>query len=66
GIKGNSRNRRGRIVLGDVITEVAGIKVNNFDQYLAVLEQLKAGDTVEVVTQRDGEELEFSIELSAP
>jgi S1-C subfamily serine protease len=66
GIKGISRNRRGAIVLGDVITQVSGVRVNNFDEYLAVLEQHKAGDTIEVVTQRDGEELEYSIELSAP
>jgi len=63
GISGMSRDRRGRMVLGDIILSLGGKKVTNNDELLTVLEQHKDGDEVEIVVERDGRQYRTSVQL---
>ena len=64
GMVGARRGSRGEIILGDVITEIDGEQVANNDEFLSAMEQHRVGDTIDIVTTRDGEEKRFSVELS--
>lgn len=66
GMRGLTRNQRGRIQLGDVIIEIDGQPVRDEDDYADVLEQHLAGDTVKVKTVRDDRVLEYDIRLLSP
>lgn len=66
GMRGLTRDQRGRIQLGDVIIEIAGQTIRNEDDYADVLEQHSAGDKVEVKTVRDNQIREYEIQLLAP
>ena len=55
---------RGRNHLGDVITEIDGERVANNDEFLSAMEKHRVGDTIDIVTTREGEERRFSVELS--
>ena len=66
GMRGLSRDRLGRIVLGDVIVEVEGEVVRNEDDLASMLERYRGGDTVTVTTQRDSRRVNYEIELLAP
>ena len=54
----------GEIILGDVITEIDGERVANNDEFLSAMEKHRVGDTIDIVTTREGEEKRFSVELS--
>ena len=54
GLRGAWRNRRGDVMLGDVITAIDGRDVRSEDDYFSIMESHKAGDTV-AVTARFGE-----------
>ena len=64
GMVGARRGSRGEIILGDVITEIDGERVANNDEFLSAMEKHRVGDTIEIVTTREGEEKRFSVELS--
>lgn len=64
GITGMQQNWRGDIVLGDVITEIDGVQIRTQDDLLNTLEQHMPGDTVRVITDRDGERMEFNVTLA--
>lgn len=66
GMRGLTRDQRGRVQLGDVIVEIDGQLIRNEDDYADVLEQHSAGDTVEVKTVRDNQIREYEIQLLAP
>jgi len=66
GMRGLTREERGRIRLGDVIVEIAGEVVRNEEDYADVIEQYEPGDVVLVKTLRDNRLLEYEIELQAP
>ena len=66
GMRGLSRDRLGRIVLGDVIVEVDGEPVQNEDDLASMLEQYRGGDTVVLTSLRDNSRVEYEIELLAP
>ena len=66
GMRGLTRDLRGRIQLGDVIIEIDGQTVRNEDDFADVLEQRSAGDTVKVKTLRDGLIKEYEVELLSP
>ncbi|MES2605360.1 MAG: trypsin-like peptidase domain-containing protein [Pseudomonadota bacterium] len=66
GMVGAQQNWRGEIILGDIITEVDGIKVDSQDDLLNMLEQHLPGDTVKVVAEREGKRMEFPIVLASP
>jgi S1-C subfamily serine protease len=56
GLQPTRRNRRGEIVLGDVITKIDDEPIESVDDYLNVLEHHAAGDQVSVAYLRDGAE----------
>ncbi len=64
GITGMKRDQRGRYYIGDIILEVAGKKVNNFDDIYHALEKFRIGDEIEVLYLRDGKENKTKIKLS--
>jgi len=64
GMVGARRGSRGEIILGDVITEIDGERVANNDEFLSAMEKHRVGDTINIVTTREGEEKRFSVELS--
>jgi len=64
GIIGMSRDRRGNIVIGDLIVSVNGQPVTNSDDLLNLLEQHKVGDTVSVVIEREGRQYKTDITLN--
>ncbi len=66
GISGMSRDRRGRVVLGDVIVSIDGKKTTNNDVLLTMFEQHKDGDQVELVIERDGQRYKTTVELVVP
>jgi S1-C subfamily serine protease len=66
GMQGIQQNRRGELVLGDVIVEIDGNPIGGQDDLLTALEQHQPGDTVKVVTMRAGERKEFSVVLAEP
>lgn len=57
---------RGRWLLGDIIIEIDGVKIENNDDLLNALEQHAPGDTVKILTLRNNEVLEFDVVLSDP
>jgi len=66
GMRGLSRDRLGRIVLGDVIVAIEGKAIANEDDLASMLEGYRGGDTVNVTTLRDNRRTEYEIELLAP
>ena len=64
GMVGARRGSRGEIILGDVITEIEGERVANNDEFLSAMEKHRVGDTIDIVTTREGVEKRFSVELS--
>ena len=66
GMRGLTRDLRGRIQLGDVIIEIDGQTVRNEDDFADVLKQRSAGDTVKVKTLRDSLIKEYEVELLSP
>ena len=64
GMVGARRGSRGEIILGDVITEIDGERVANNDEFLSAMEKHRVGDTIDIVTTREGEEKRFSVVLS--
>ncbi|MEK9624619.1 MAG: S1C family serine protease, partial [Halieaceae bacterium] len=55
---------RGEIILGDVITEIEGEGVANNDEFLSAMEKHRVGDTIDIVTTREGVEKRYNVELS--
>lgn len=64
GMVGARRGSRNEIILGDVITEIDGERVGNNDEFLSAMEKHRVGDTIDIVTIREGEQKRFSVELS--
>ena len=65
GIIGMSRDRRGNIVIGDLIISINGEKVSNSDDLLNVLEQHRSGDSVILGITRNNQEYIVEVKLSA-
>lgn len=59
-----TRQYRGDIVLGDIITAIAGKKVRTYNEIGDVLETFKVGDEVVVTVNRDGEIVEVVVRLA--
>lgn len=64
GMVGARRGSRGEIILGDVIVEIEGERVANNDEFLTAMEKHRVGDTIDIVTTREGVEKRFRVELS--
>jgi S1-C subfamily serine protease len=54
GLIGLSRDRYGRLLLGDVITGLDGAKIGSYDDLYTALETHKIGDTVTLTVTRNG------------
>jgi S1-C subfamily serine protease len=63
GLDGAFRNNRGDIVLGDVITAIDGQPVRSNDDYLAILEKRKVGDTITLSVRRGERNREVRLKL---
>jgi S1-C subfamily serine protease len=56
---------RGEIILGDIITSVAGKKIRSFDDLLTELERFKVGEKVPFTIDRNGQPLEIILRLAS-
>jgi len=63
GLQGIYRDRRGDIIIGDIIVAIDGVKVRNLDDYYNILEKYKAGDEVTLTIKRGRGLFETEIEL---
>lgn len=66
GLRGTRRDAFGRVILGDVIVELAGRPVRGADDLLLALDRHRPGQQVEVVVLREGEERTLLVELGDP
>lgn len=55
GIRGTSRDDRGRLVLGDIITSLDGKEVRTQRDLFEALDERRPGDKVRVGVTRDGQ-----------
>ena len=65
GMKPTRRDRYGRVLLGDLIIEIDGIKVKDSNDLHQVLEKRKIGDTVQLKVQRPDSVETLSVKLMA-
>jgi S1-C subfamily serine protease len=65
GLRGTRRDENGDIILGDVITGIAGKTVRSYDDLASALEKMKPGETARVKVLRDGRTLEVDVPLTA-
>lgn len=63
GLKGTTRDRYGRIILGDVILSIDGERIRNYDDMYNAFDDKKAGESIELVYLRNGEERTESIDV---
>ncbi|MDX1503059.1 MAG: trypsin-like peptidase domain-containing protein [Thermoanaerobaculia bacterium] len=66
GIVGTRRDRRGAVVLGDVIVDVGGREVRTPEDLVLALERREPGDLVEVTLLREGRRRVVQVELGPP
>jgi S1-C subfamily serine protease len=65
GIRPTMRDRRGSIILGDIITGVNDEKITSNNDLLLALEQYEPGDEITVKLLRDEEEIQVRLRLDA-
>ena len=65
GLRGTRRDRRGRIVLGDIIIGIDSTLVETADDLLTILEQHQVGDIVSVSIMRGKQRLRIPVKLQA-
>jgi S1-C subfamily serine protease len=65
GLRGTMQRADGAVVLGDLIVEIDGKKIDSYDDLRSVLDKHKAGDVVKVKSKRDDEVRTTEIELQA-
>jgi S1-C subfamily serine protease len=63
GLIGMSRDRRGNIVIGDLIVSIEGEAIANSDDLLNILEQHKSGDTISLVIERENRQYKTEVQL---
>ncbi|MEM7014522.1 MAG: trypsin-like peptidase domain-containing protein [Verrucomicrobiota bacterium] len=63
GLRPTQRDRFGRILLGDIITKVAGKNVKSADELYHVLDGREVGDQVEIEALRGNNKITTTIEL---
>lgn len=56
GLEGLSRDRFGRLFLGDIVVAVNGTKVGSYDDLYTALEEKRIGDTVTLTVKRENKE----------
>jgi len=55
----------GEIVLGDIITKVDGMVIRDFDDIRDSLEKYSVGDVIDLTIEREGVEMNVSVELNS-
>jgi len=65
GIQPVFRDRRGRVVVGDVIVAVNEEAIRSGGELGLILESFREGDTITVTVQREGEEKNLRVKLGA-
>lgn len=65
GLKGIQVNRDGSYVPGDIITAVQGRQVDSISRLLALLDDFKVGDSVNISIIRDGKTMQQKVQLQA-
>jgi S1-C subfamily serine protease len=65
GIRPVFRDRRGRVVVGDVIVAINEVPIHSGGELGLALESFSEGDTVTVTVQREGQEKNFRVKLGA-
>ena len=65
GIRPAHRDRRGRVVVGDVIIAIDGDHIRSGGEIGLILERYREGDTVTVTVDREGLEKELRLTLGA-
>jgi S1-C subfamily serine protease len=66
GIRPSRRDRRGRVVLGDIITAIDAEPVRSTDELRLRLEKRRPGDVVTVTVYRNGDTEDLKIRLGEP
>jgi S1-C subfamily serine protease len=66
GIKPAYRDRRGRVVVGDVIVAIDGEPIRTGGELGLALEKRRENDTVVVTLDREGREEDVQVTLGAP
>jgi S1-C subfamily serine protease len=65
GIRPAYRDRRGRVIVGDVIVAIDGNKIRTAGELGLILERYREGDTVSLTIDREGREKEVRLTLGA-
>ncbi|KAG2446636.1 hypothetical protein HYH02_008209 [Chlamydomonas schloesseri] len=65
GLKGSSRDEYGRLVLGDIITAVNGVKIKTSSDLYRVLDKSQVGDTLRIQVLRENSTFEVSVVLDS-
>lgn len=63
GLRGLTRDRRGRLVIQDIIKEIDGKKVRSYDDLYNLLDDYKIGDRVTLTVERDGKTRKVELTL---
>ena len=63
GLRGITKDRRGRYYLGDVILSIDGQKTANYDDIYHILDKKKVGDRVTVTVSRDKKVMDIQTRL---
>jgi S1-C subfamily serine protease len=63
GLRGLSRDRRGRLYLGDVIVGLDGNEITSFDDLYNILDNYKIGDRVTITVEKDNKKREVKLNL---
>ncbi len=63
GLEGMQKDRRGRYILGDILLEIDGQEVNNYDEIFNVLDKYSVGDQVTIQFMRGDEKKRTKIKL---
>jgi S1-C subfamily serine protease len=63
GLKGITRSKFGEFFAGDIIIQVEGIEIKNYDDLFSVIDKYKIGDTVKIKYLRDNNEKSISLKL---
>ena len=66
GLRGTSRDRRGRVLIGDIIIALDETPVRTEDDVFLALERRRAGEMVRITYLRDGSERSAEIRLARP
>ncbi len=66
GMRPTRRDRRGRVVLGDIIISIDGEPVRSADELRLRLEKRKAGETITITVDRDGRKQDLRVQLGEP